>query len=167
MKKHKNAEMENALCWECKNCINGCSWSRDGIPPKNSVYEKVEYKQHNDKRNKAITVPSYHIISCGEFVPDDNEPIKDMSNDSMADLLEAAIKRWSLDYYNALMTLKLAADGIGMKEAKINAAQRAIDEGRYVLTAERREELALLAEKNYKLGKTKPSQGNLKGDWYE
>lgn len=53
------------LCWGCKKYINGCNWSRKGIPVDGWEAEPCSIKLSVDQ-----TIPSYKIKSCPEYEPD-------------------------------------------------------------------------------------------------
>lgn len=53
-------------CWDCKNAVGGCSWSSRFIP--------VDGWDARETTIRGVPAgartPSYHVISCPEFVPD-------------------------------------------------------------------------------------------------
>lgn len=50
------------LCWTCRNCIGGCSWSREFIPVKGWDAELDTHS--NLDRSDAVT---YRIFDCPEY----------------------------------------------------------------------------------------------------
>lgn len=52
---------KDTLCWTCQNYSGGCSWSRSFTP--------VEGWEARPTKNEQTD--SYHVISCPEFIPDE------------------------------------------------------------------------------------------------
>lgn len=52
------------LCWDCKNAVLGCDWSRKGAPIEG--WKAVE----TTLKCKGLDTPSFHVIECPEFVRD-------------------------------------------------------------------------------------------------
>ena len=65
-KKRKNRESAYApasICWDCKNALLGCSWSRDFVPVEGWKALKSELITGRNRSTE-----TYRVISCPEFV---------------------------------------------------------------------------------------------------
>lgn len=65
-KKNKN----QSLCWDCQNACGGCSWSRSFTPVEGWEARPTKIKLIPNKEGLEYT-DSYHVISCPEFIPDE------------------------------------------------------------------------------------------------
>ena len=56
------------ICWDCKNAVLGCSWSKNFEPVEGwkAVPTKLSAGDHNDE-----TIDSFDVRECPEFVPDE------------------------------------------------------------------------------------------------
>ena len=63
MSVHKRTK--TTLCWDCKNAVKGCSWSKDFIPVDGWKAKKT-YLRPGEKRGKPIE--SYIVEKCPQFV---------------------------------------------------------------------------------------------------
>lgn len=62
--KRKQRSRGPQLCWTCKKAVCKCSWSKNLEPVKGwDAYEVPFY----------LGGTTYHIVSCPEYVEDDNE----------------------------------------------------------------------------------------------
>lgn len=52
----------STICWECKNALGGCSWSKNFKPVNGWEAEKT-YLRSNHK----IGGESYKVINCPEY----------------------------------------------------------------------------------------------------
>ncbi len=60
-KAHPKRKKKETLCWTCQNACGGCSWSRSFTP--------VEGWEAKPTKNEQTD--SYRVISCPEFIPDE------------------------------------------------------------------------------------------------
>lgn len=54
------------ICWDCAKAVNGCAWSKHGIPVKGWNAERHDIR---NSKTDAWT-ESYSVIECPEFVRD-------------------------------------------------------------------------------------------------
>lgn len=65
----KSNKQKQSLCWFCRNAVpddkgkQGCNWSRNKLPVDgwDAIPTKLKVAAH-------MTVPSYHVKTCPEFV---------------------------------------------------------------------------------------------------
>jgi hypothetical protein len=57
------------ICWDCKNAVKGCSWSKDFKPVDGweAIPTKILQKDNRFGRYDK-TLNSYIVISCPQFV---------------------------------------------------------------------------------------------------
>lgn len=81
------------LCWECKNACGGCSWSDGSFTP----VEGWDAKPTQLVREGKKAMPSYQVISCPKFDPDDVMiPLNKLSGRFSMTTLYLHIKRGDL-----------------------------------------------------------------------
>ena len=57
------------ICWDCKNAVKKCSWSKDFIPVENWEAIPTTIKQvDNREGRKHKVMQSYIVVSCPQFV---------------------------------------------------------------------------------------------------
>ena len=56
----------STLCWDCKNAVLGCSWSRDFVPVEG--WKAVPTKVYGGEER---VTDSFNVLECPEFVPDE------------------------------------------------------------------------------------------------
>lgn len=68
--KEKGYRSKETLCWKCKNCFDGCSWSRSFEPVKGwkAKEDLIRFVRDNEVTYKT----SYFVYDCPEFVADEN-----------------------------------------------------------------------------------------------
>ena len=57
----------NTLCWNCKNAIFGCSWSREFIPVPGWEAVETSLRLHKKPEDECT---SYIVLKCPEFQPE-------------------------------------------------------------------------------------------------
>ena len=68
----KNKVYKRTLCWSCKNAVGRCSWSEVDESKKD---RPIKYEPVNGWvaiKTERGDCNSYVVLSCPEFVPDDN-----------------------------------------------------------------------------------------------
>ena len=68
----KKKVYNQTLCWSCKNAVGRCSWSEVDESKKN---RPIKYEPVNGwvaVKTERGDYNSYVVLSCPEFVPDDN-----------------------------------------------------------------------------------------------
>lgn len=63
---------KETLCWSCKNAVGRCSWSEVDESKKT---RPIKYEPVNGWvaiKTKKMHYNSYVVLSCPEFIPDDN-----------------------------------------------------------------------------------------------
>lgn len=159
---HENAGEQNYLCWQCEKAFDGCSWSREGIPPKGAKHEKIERKMHN---HEPETHDGFYIYECNEFEPEQTKRNpKDTFMDGWYSLAKAFADRAELDYYNSLMLIKRAENGANISDIRYLEAQRNIIGCQDWITEKRKAQIETLVEKNYAEGNTAAKKGSV-GDF--
>ena len=70
---YSNREQSRTLCWDCRNALWGCSWSKHFIPVEG--WDATPHMLYaNDKKH--VGVQSYEVHDCPEYVPDPpREPV--------------------------------------------------------------------------------------------
>lgn len=70
---YSNREQSRTLCWDCRNALLGCSWSKHFIPVEG--WDATPHMLYaNDKKH--VGVQSYEVHDCPEYVPDPpREPV--------------------------------------------------------------------------------------------
>lgn len=64
---HSNREQSRTLCWDCRNAVFGCSWSKHFIPVEG--WDATPHMLY--ARDKAHGgVQSYEVHRCPQYVPD-------------------------------------------------------------------------------------------------
>lgn len=56
---------KETLCWDCKRCFGGCSWSREFIPVNGWIAEKTHIPSNGEY------AASYKVIDCPEYRKDE------------------------------------------------------------------------------------------------
>lgn len=63
---HKKNDKGQSLCWKCKNCYSGCSWSRSFVPVKD--WDAEEFYRTNGEGQVVVT---YLVKDCPKFKRDE------------------------------------------------------------------------------------------------
>ena len=95
----------NTLCWDCENCIGGCSWSKDFEPVVGWKAEAVTNSDNSD---------TYFVHDCPQF-KQGNAKTK-LESDVFVRLTYAIIKQMVNEYKNNYITLKKTPMGITSAE---------------------------------------------------
>ena len=82
---------DQSLCWNCKNCFGGCSWSERFEPVEGWSAERTTIEYFNTE------TPSFLVRDCPLFAADDGER-EYVNNDGFQNLMEAIYKRAAQDY---------------------------------------------------------------------
>ena len=104
---------DQSLCWLCKNCFGGCSWSESLEPVEGWNAERTIIQHFNAE------TPSFLVRDCPLFAPDDGER-EYISDEGFQNLMEAIYKRAAQDH--ALLLDRLdepAYDPDGIAKSKI------------------------------------------------
>lgn len=59
----------DTICWECKNAVGGCSWSRELEPV--DGWQAIPTKIKANGNNQIIMTDSYIVRGCPEFIEDE------------------------------------------------------------------------------------------------
>lgn len=62
----KRGKSSQTICWECRNAVNGCSWSRTFTPVKGWVAEREDREYDPVWRPGQITT-TYTVRCCPLF----------------------------------------------------------------------------------------------------
>lgn len=84
-----------SLCWQCKKCVGGCSWSREFKPVSGWKAERKIISNHSNRGNKyqRTKIESFVVSECPEF--DGGKLARATANDA---LIEAIVKLIIKDY---------------------------------------------------------------------
>ena len=63
---------KQTLCWSCKNAVGRCSWSEVDESKKDRPIKYEPVSGWVAIKTKKMNYNSYVVLSCPEFVPDDN-----------------------------------------------------------------------------------------------
>lgn len=88
---HVHLKEDQTLCWRCKNCFGGCSWSEKFEPVEGWNAERTVIKYFN------IETPSFLVRDCPLFIEDDGER-EYIDGDGFQNLMIAIYKRAAQDY---------------------------------------------------------------------
>lgn len=88
---HVHLKGDQTLCWRCRNCFGGCSWSEKFEPVKGWNAESTIIKYFN------VETPSFLVRDCPLFAADDGER-EYISDDGFHNLMVAIYKRAAQDY---------------------------------------------------------------------
>ena len=69
---HEKQIYKQTLCWSCKNAVGRCSWSEVDESKKNRPIKYEPVSGWVAIKTKKMHYNSYVVLSCPEFVPDDN-----------------------------------------------------------------------------------------------
>ena len=104
---------DQSLCWNCKNCFGGCSWSKSFEPVEGWRAERTTIEYFNTE------TPSFLVRDCPRFAVDDGER-EYIDNDGFQNLMEAIYKRAAQDYVLLLDRMDVPAyDPNGIAKSKI------------------------------------------------
>ena len=95
----------NTLCWDCENCIGGCSWTKDFEPVEGWKAEPVTNSDNSD---------TYLVSECPQFKPGKSKI--NLESDGFVRLTYAIIKQMVNEYKNNYITLKKTPMGITSAE---------------------------------------------------
>lgn len=62
------ANSGDTLCWDCRNALKRCSWSRNFEPVEG--WEAIMFPPAPYVQGKCAHMPNYKVISCPEFIED-------------------------------------------------------------------------------------------------
>ena len=116
---HVHLKEDQALCWRCKNCFGGCSWSESFEPVEGWNAERTIIKYFN------IETPSFLVRDCPLFAVDDGER-EYVSDDGFHNLMVAIYKRAAQDYVLLLDRMDVPAydpDGIAKSKIKYQLSE--------------------------------------------
>lgn len=88
---HVHLKGDQTLCWNCKNCFGGCSWSEKFEPVEGWNAERTLIKYFN------VVTPSFLVRDCPLFVEDDGER-EYIDGDGFCNLTIAIYRRAAQDY---------------------------------------------------------------------
>ena len=110
---HVHLKEDQSLCWRCKNCFGGCSWSESFEPVEGWRAERTIIQHFNAE------TPSFLVRDCPRFAVDDGER-EYVDNDGFQNLMEAIYKRAAQDYVLLLDRMDVPAyDPNGIAKGKI------------------------------------------------
>ena len=110
---HVHLKEDQSLCWRCKNCFGGCSWSESFEPVEGWRTERTIIQHFNAE------TPSFLVRDCPLFAVDDGER-EYVSDDGFQNLMEAIYKRAARDYVLLLDRMdEPAYDPDGIAKSKI------------------------------------------------
>ena len=110
---HVHLKEDQSLCWRCKNCFGGCSWSESFEPVEGWRAERTTIEYFNTE------TPSFLVRDCPLFAVDDGER-EYIDNDGFQNLMEAIYKRAAQDYVLLLDRMDVPAyDPNGIAKSKI------------------------------------------------
>ena len=110
---HVHLKGDQSLCWNCKNCFGGCSWSESFEPVEGWNAKRTIIKYLNTE------TPSFLVRDCPLFAPDDGER-EYVNNDGFQNLMVAIYKRAAQDYVLLLDRMDVPAyDPNGIAKSKI------------------------------------------------
>ena len=110
---HVHLKGDQSLCWNCKNCFGGCSWSESFEPVEGWRAERTIIQHFNTE------TPSFLVRNCPLFAPDDGER-EYIDNDGFQNLISAIYKRAAQDYVLLLDRMDVPAyDPNGIAKGKI------------------------------------------------
>lgn len=95
----------NTLCWDCENCIGGCSWSKDFKPVEGWKAEAVTNSDNSD---------TYFVHECPQFKKGNVKV--NIESDGFVRLTYAIINQMVKEYKNNYITLKKTPMGITSSE---------------------------------------------------
>ena len=110
----------NTLCWDCENCIGGCSWSKNFEPVEGWKAKAVTNSDNSD---------TYLVRECPQFKKGNAKT--NLESDVFVRLTYAIIKQMIKEYKNNYITLKKTPMGITSKEK--TTRKIAVDEFNNVL----------------------------------
>ena len=116
---HVHLKGDQSLCWRCKNCFGGCSWSESFEPVEGWSAERTLIKHFN------VETPSFLVRACPLFAVDDGER-EYIDSDGFQNLMEAIYKRAAQDYVLLLDRLDVPAydpDGIAKSKIKYQLSE--------------------------------------------
>ena len=110
---HVHLKEDQSLCWRCKNCFGGCSWSESFEPVEGWRAERTIIQHFNAE------TPSFLVRDCPLFAVDDGER-EYVSDDGFHNLMIAIYKRAAQDYVLLLDRMdEPAYDPDGIAKSKI------------------------------------------------
>ena len=110
---HVHLKEDQSLCWRCKNCFGGCSWSESFEPVEGWSAERTIIQHFNAE------TPSFLVRDCPLFAADDGER-EYVSDDGFHNLMVAIYKRAAQDYVLLLDRMdEPAYDPDGIAKSKI------------------------------------------------
>lgn len=83
--------MEDTLCWSCKKCYGGCSWSKSFKPVEGWEADRTKVK------SKESDYSSYHVKSCPQYQPDEKRITTLAKIAVMVGVSERTLYRWSVE----------------------------------------------------------------------
>ena len=110
----------NTLCWDCENCIGGCSWSKNFEPVEGWKAEAVTNSDNTD---------TYLVRECPQFKKGNVKV--NIESDGFVRLTYAIIKQMVKEYKNNYITLKKTP--MGITSAEKTERKIAVDEFNNVL----------------------------------
>ena len=116
---HVHLKEDQSLCWRCKNCFGGCSWSESFGPVEGWNAERTIIQHFNAE------TPSFLVRDCPRFAPDDGER-EYVSDDGFHNLMVAIYKRAAQDYILLLDRMDVPAydpDGIAKSKIKYQLSE--------------------------------------------
>ena len=117
--RYVHRKRDQSLCWNCKNCFGGCSWSKSFEPVEGWRAERTTIEYFNTK------TPSFLVRDCPLFAVDDGER-EYIDNDGFQNLMEAIYKRAAQDYVLLLDRMDVPAydpDGIAKSKIKYQLSE--------------------------------------------
>ena len=116
---HVHLKEDQSLCWRCKNCFGGCSWSESFEPVEGWRAERTIIQHFNAE------TPSFLVRNCPLFAADDGER-EYVSDDGFHNLMVAIYKRAAQDYILLLDRMDVPAydpDGIAKSKIKYQLSE--------------------------------------------
>ena len=116
---HVHLKEDQSLCWRCKNCFGGCSWSESFEPVEGWRAERTIIQHFNTE------TPSFLVRDCPLFAADDGER-EYVSDDGFHNLMVAIYKRAAQDYILLLDRMDVPAydpDGIAKSKIKYQLSE--------------------------------------------